>query len=97
MICAGQTSWDAAKDARWKQDAMDELHNDDTLWAYAMRVSEELCMIDWYHLNDDALYHLLKMGIFDWKGSDTLLHQAQQAICWGSATTTRCVEGRVTV
>ena len=43
VICAGQTSWDAAEEARWKQDIMPELHNDDALWAFAMRASEEYC------------------------------------------------------
>ena len=92
MIHAGQTSWDAAEEARWKQDAMPELHNDDALWAFALRASEELCMLDCQHLNGDMLYHLLQMGIFDWTGSNTLLNQAQQVVCLGSATTTRCME-----
>ena len=42
----GQQSWDTAKEACWKQDAMPELHNDDDLWAYLMWVSEELRMMD---------------------------------------------------
>ena len=46
MTCAGQTSWDAREEARWQQDLMDELHNNDALWAYVMRVSEELQMLD---------------------------------------------------
>ena len=71
---------------------MPELYNNDTLWAYAMRASEELRMLDHQHLNDDALYRLLQMGIFDWKNKkDDLLHQAQQAIRWSSATSTRQV------
>ena len=31
VIRAGQTSWDAAEQNRWKQDAMPELHNDNAL------------------------------------------------------------------
>ena len=69
-----------------------ELHNDDALWAFAMRASEELHMLDQQHLNDDTLYHLLQMGIFNWTGPNTLLNQAQQVVHLGSATMTRCVE-----
>ena len=46
VICAGQMSWDAAEEAHWRQDAISELHNDDTLWAFALRASEELHMLD---------------------------------------------------
>ena len=42
MIHVGQTSWNATEEAFWQQDAMLELHNNDALWAYAMRASEEL-------------------------------------------------------
>ena len=46
VIHAGQSSWDAAEEARWRQDAMPELHNDDALWAFTLRASEELRMLD---------------------------------------------------
>ena len=75
----GQQSWDTAKEAYWKQDAMPELHNDDALWAYLMQASEELRMMDRSRLNDQTLWHLLDMGIFDWEGTDKLMNQAQQA------------------
>ena len=72
---------------------MPELHNDDALWAFALRASEELHMLDRQRLNDDVLYHLLQMGIFNWTGPDTLLNQAQQAVCLNSATSTRYGRG----
>ena len=78
VIHAGQSSWDAAEEAHWRQDAMPELHNDNALWAFTMRASEELRVLDRQHLNNDTLYHLLQMGIFDWTGPNTLLNQAQQ-------------------
>ena len=90
MICAGQTLWSAAEEARWKQDNMPELHNDDALWAFAMRASEELRMLDCMCLNDDALYCLLHMGIYDWEKPDELLNQSLQAVRWSAATSTRC-------
>ena len=91
VIRAGQSSWNAAEEARWQQDAMPELHNDDALWAYVMRASEELRMLDRMRLNDETIYRLLCMGIFDWKGQDNLLNQSQQAVRWSSAMSTRCV------
>ena len=90
VIRAGQTSWDAVEQARWRQDAMPELHNNDALWAYMMRASDEYQMLDHHQLNDKTLYHLLDMGIHDWKAKeDNLLNQAQQSICWSAATSTR--------
>ena len=91
-ICAGQTSWDAREEAHWQQDVMDELHNNNALWAYVMRVSEELWMLDQQHLNNNSIYHLLCMGIYDWKGKDKLLNQAGQAVHWSSAMSTRFAE-----
>ena len=90
VIRAGQISWDTAEEARWKQDAMPELHNDDALWAFAMRASEEYCLLDRQRLNDEPLYRLLNMGLFDWERPDMLLNQAQQVIRWSVTTSTRC-------
>ena len=89
VICAGQVRWDTAEEARWKQDAMPELHNDNALWAYALRASEEFQMLDRHHLNDETLYRLLDMGIFDWEKPDVLMNQAQQAVQLGTTTSTR--------
>jgi hypothetical protein len=57
-----------------------------------MRASEEFRMLDRQSLNDETLYRLLDMGIHDWKGPDKLLAQAQQAVRWSVATSTRYVE-----
>ena len=54
VIHAGQMSWDAAEQAHWHQDVMDKLHNDDALWAFALRASDELRMLDRQCLNDNA-------------------------------------------
>ena len=91
----GQQSWDAAEEARWKQDAIPELHNDDALWADLMQASEELRMMDCSHLNNQTLWRLLDMGIFDWEGTDKLMNQAQQATLLGTAISTRQVYGGV--
>ena len=79
----GQQSWDAAKEACWKQDTMPELHNNDALWAFLMRVPEEMRMMDRSCLNNQTLWRLLDMGIFDWEGTDKLMNQAQQATTGG--------------
>ena len=92
VIWAGQTSWDAREEACWQQDSMNKLHNDDALWAYAMRAPEELRMLDQQCLNNNTIYHLLCMGIYDWKGKDKLLNQAGQAVHLSSAMSTRFVE-----
>ena len=80
VICAGQVHWDAAEEACWKQDVMPELHNDDALWAYSLRASEEYQMLDCRRLNNETLYRLLDMGIFDWEKPDILMNQVQQAV-----------------
>ena len=90
VIRAGQLSWDTAEEARWKQDTMPELHNDDALWAFAMRALEEYHLLDRQCLNNEPLYRLLNMGLFDWERPDALLNQAQQVICWSVTTSTRC-------
>ena len=66
---------------------MDKLHNDN-----AMRASEELLMLDQQHLNNNIIYHLLHMGIYNWKGEDKLLNQAGQAVHLSLAMSTRCME-----
>ena len=71
---------------------MDKLHSDNALWAYVMRASKELWMLDQQCLNDDTIYCLLHMGIYDWKGKDKLLSQAGQAVCLSSAMSTRFME-----
>ena len=89
----GQQSWDAAKEVHWRQDTMPELHNDDALWAYLMWASKELRMMSWSCLNDETLWRLLDMGVFNWEGTDKLMNQAQQATQLGTAISTRQVCG----
>ena len=72
---------------------MPELHNNNALWAYLMRASEELRMMSCSHLNDETLWRPLDMGVFDWEGTDKLMNQAQQATQLGTAISTRQVCG----
>ena len=45
---------------------------------------------------DAVISHLLRMGIFDWSGDDTRLHQATQAMRHSSALGCRLL-GRILV
>ena len=49
-------------------------------------------MMDRQSLNNVTLVHLLRMGLFNWNKPDDLLNQVQQAVRWGVATSTRCME-----
>ena len=64
----------------WRNDQFLELNTDDQLWAYACHASEELCMTMRWLIGNPVLYHLLKMGIFNWKGRNMRMNQATQAI-----------------
>jgi len=76
------------REARWRRDEFRELHNDDALWAYAIRAHFE-----WEAVRrsetDPVLLRLLHMGIHDWTGSDDRLHQATQAMRHSTAMATR--------
>ena len=72
---------------------MPELHKNNALWVYLMRASEELRMMDRSRLNDETLWRLLDMGIFDWEETNKLMNQAQQATHLGTAISTRQVCG----
>ena len=78
----------------WRNDQFPELENDDALFAYMIRASEEFGKMRWDELNDPVLRCLLWMGIYNWRNDGTRLHQATQAICHGTAIGTRIL-GRV--
>ena len=83
-----------AIESRWRNDQFPKLDNDDALFAYMIRASEEFGKMRWDELNDPVLRRLLRMGIFDWRNDGTQLHQATQAIRHGTAMLTRIL-GRV--
>ena len=78
-------------DARWERDVLPECHNDDTLWGYAIRNSDVLHQ-ERESVNDPVLFNLLRMGIYDWRGVNTLQNQAIQAVRWSSATIMRVLQ-----
>ena len=78
----------------WRNDQFPELNNDNALFVYMIRASEEFVKTSWEEVNDPVLRHLMRMGIFDWRNDDNQLHQATQAIRHGTAMGTRIL-GRV--
>ena len=67
------------RDARWKNDVFSDLYNNDALYVYTIRASEEFRLLDWEKLRDPVLHRLLGMGLFDWVDKDDRLNQATQA------------------
>ena len=68
-----------------------ECNKDDKLWAYNCQASEEFQLTNTEHLRDPVLHTLMMMGMYDWDGVDTHLHQSTQAICYSSAVASRLI------
>ena len=80
------------RERRWYKDSFPELHNDDALWAYMIRVSEELDLNDFLtsdRINDKVLRRLLKMGVWDWTGDHQVLNQTVPAMRHSTAMVSR--------
>ena len=58
------------RNARWRNDIFSDLYNNDALYAYTIRASEEFCLLDWEKLRDPVLHRLLGMGLLDWVDKD---------------------------
>ena len=85
-LLPGEENWDPLrKNTRWKNDIFSDLYNNDTLYAYTIRASEEFCLLDWEKLRDPVLHCLLGVGLLDWVDKDDRLNQATQA-SWISTT-----------
>ena len=65
---------------RWINDPFPDLHNDDMLWALAIREYDSLFSITSGELKDPVLRRLIKMGLVDWRGEDKPLNQATRAL-----------------
>ena len=64
VLVPGTTQFD---EGLWSSDALLECHNDDALWGFTVRLSEELRVKPAGRLDDDVLYRLIRMGIEDWE------------------------------
>ena len=75
---------------RWKRDPFFDLNNDDALWAYMIRCSEEFRCQDWTEIKDPVYRRLLMMGIFDWdKDVDRQLNHTKPAMRYAAALGSR--------
>ena len=72
----------------WKNNKIDKLYNDDTLWAYIIWASEEFCLQDWDRVHNLVLCQLLSMGIFNWEGVDKTLNWMVLVMCYSTAVST---------
>jgi len=71
---------------RWHRNVFSELYNDDTLWVYSIRVSEEIWVADHTKVKDPVLCRLMAMGAWDWdKKEGAKLNQATRAMWFSTA------------
>ena len=76
----------------WHHDVFSKLYNDDALWAYSIRVLEEIQIADHTKVRDPVLHHLMVMGAWDWdKKEGAELHQAMRAMRFSTALVSRLV------
>jgi len=80
---AGEPSFDPR---RWHRNIFSELYNDNALWAYSIRVSEEIRVADHTKVKDPVLHRLMAMGAWDWdKKEGAKLLQATRAMQFSTA------------
>ena len=72
-------------------DCFNDLYLDDTLWAYAIRGSEEDHLMDQEeaYKGDDTLSRLFLSGWYDWHDKDERSRQSTQAIRHSTALSSR--------
>ena len=84
---AGEPSFDPR---RLHRDVFSELYNDDALWAYSIRASEEIRVADHTKVKDPVLRRLMMMGAWDWdKKEGAELCQATRAMRFSTALVSR--------
>ena len=70
----------------WHHNIFSELYNDDALWAYLIRVSEEIWVADHTKVKDPVLRHLMAMGAWNWdKKEGAELNQATRVMRFSTA------------
>ena len=93
----GQADFD---ERTWHNDQLMELHHDDALWGFNVRVAEELHL--WGNdINDPTLRCLFHMGAYNWHSPDNRMAAATQGIRFANAMGSRLfhrirsIEGQV--
>ena len=77
---------------QWIGDTFSEAHNDDILWGYIIRISEQLHRRVPGEYGDDVLFKLLCMGTFDWQDEDYRTNASMQAMRHPTAMVHRVIE-----
>ena len=72
----------------WHDNPMPSLYNDDAIYAFRIRMSEELCVLDLVKVNDTTLKRLLDMGCFDWKTPNSV-SRPRNGIAYSAMVTSR--------
>ena len=85
----------------WNEDPFDEVHFDDTLWAYSIRAFEEWRNRDVDQWLDPIVNRLMLMGCPDWVETDNRMAASIQAMrfamVWGLCLQQRIIRGEVEV
>lgn len=81
-----------SKEDRWQEDHLPEVHNEDALWGYAIRISEELRVRQPGDIRDNTLLRLLRMGIHDWSSPNNRSLGSAQAMRHSSALASRLLQ-----
>ena len=76
----------------WMDDTLSEAHNDDILWGYMIRISEQLRRRVLGEYGDEVLFKLLCMGVFDWQNEDYRTNASTQAMRHSMAMIHRVIE-----
>ena len=65
---------------QWKRDELREAYCDNALWGYMIWISEQLRLWVPGEYEDDVLFKLICMGMFDWDGDNHRTNASTQAM-----------------
>ena len=78
---------------QWHNDHLPELHNDDALWGFTLRASEEVRINRIQgSLMDPVLLHLFNMGIDQWTSPDHRTNSSIQVMRHGTVMASRLLD-----
>ena len=77
---------------QWKRDELREAYCDDALWGYMVWISEQLRLWVPGEYEDDVLFKLICMGVFDWDGDNHRTNASTQAMRHSTAMVHRVLE-----
>ena len=65
---------------QWKRDELCEAYCDNSLWGYMIQISEQLHLRVPGEYEDDVLFKLICMGVFNWDGDNHRTNALTQAM-----------------